>query len=275
MGPSSMVNEPVAASGAETAAQAEVVEVTVVTGAASGIGAAFARRLAAQGHKLVLLDRDPDGLARIAADTQGEPLLCDLADPGAAERVAAFLHDRGATVGWLINNAGIARRGAVGDVPVESFLETVAVNAVAPVALIAQFLPGMLRRGRGVIVNVASSAALLPVPYLSVYGASKAFLLSFTEALWVECLGRGVRVLCLCPSGTDTAFQERSGIRRFNEGRDLLAPDEVVEAALRVLRGSRCTAVVGGVTKVLFFAKQFLSRSLQARLAGWMMRKYR
>lgn len=253
----------------------EAREVTVVTGAASGIGAAFARRLAAMGHWLVLVDRDREGLERIARETGGASLLCDLAEPGAAERVGAFVESRGEIVGWLVNNAGIAHRGRLESLPIETHLETVAVNAMAPVTLVAKFLPGMLRRGRGVILNVASSTALQPVPYLSVYGASKAFLLSFSEALWAECLGRGVRILCLCPSGTNTAFQDRAGVQRFNDGKGLLAPEQVVEAALRALRGSRCTAVVGLGTRAVLFLKQWLPRTLQARLAAWLMARYR
>lgn len=253
----------------------EAREVTVVTGAASGIGAAFAHRLAAMGHRLVLVDRDREGLERIAVETRGVSLLCDLAEPGAAEQVAAFVEGRGETVGWLINNAGVARRGRVETVSVASHLETVAVNAAAPVALVTKFLPGMLQRGRGVILNVASSMAFQPVPYLSVYGASKAFLLSFSEALWAECRDRGVRVLCLCPSGTNTAFQDRTGVRRPNDGQGLLAPEQVVEAALRALRGTRCTAVVGLGTRVVLVLKQWLPRTIQARLAAWLMERYR
>jgi len=226
------------------------------------------------GHCLVLVDRDKAGLERIAAETKSEALVCDLVEPDAAERIAAFANSRG-VVTWLINNAGLGYRGAFGSVPIEAQVETVMVNALAPMALVQQFLPEMLKRGRGVIVNLGSPASFQSTPYLSVYGASKAFLLSFTEALWAECLGHGVRVLCLCPSGTNTAFQDQAGVRRRNDGKGLLTPEEVVDAALRALGGNACTAVVGRSRRIMLYWKQFLPRTLQVRFAGWIMRRFR
>lgn len=184
----------------------------VVTGASSGIGAAFARALAARGADLVLVARRADRLEALAGQLRAAhgvtvtPVVQDLAAPDAGRTLRADLDARGIRVAGLVNNAGFGASGAFAEADPERLQAMIAVDVAAVVDLSRAFLDQLTAARGGILVNVASVLAYQPTPRMAVYAASKAFVLSFTEALWEECRGTGLRVLCVSPSSTDTEF---------------------------------------------------------------------
>ncbi|AXA97731.1 oxidoreductase [Microbacterium sp. PM5] len=220
-----------------------------MTGASSGIGRAFAQRLAAAGSDLVLVARRADVLEEVARDLRARHgvnvlvLAHDLDSPDAAETLVARLQAERVTVDALINNAGLGIHGDLGSAPLASATTQIAVNVNSLTALTALLLPQMLARGRGAIVNVASTAGFQPVPHMAVYSASKAYVLTFTRALWRETRGTGVDVLALCPGATDTAFFATAGDAASVGSRR--SPEQVVDTALRALHRGRPSVVDG------------------------------
>lgn len=185
----------------------------LVTGGSLGIGAEFAKQLAAKGGNLVLVARDAKRLQEFASeltDVKVHTIAIDLAEPGASQQLFDRVTALGLEVDILINNAGFAKHGDFAQVPFETQRGQVMLNVTSLVELTHLFLP-MIERKQGGVINVASTAAFQPVPYMAVYGATKAFVLSFSEALWGEYRDRGVKVLALCPGATDTPFFKRAG----------------------------------------------------------------
>ncbi|MDB5056764.1 MAG: family oxidoreductase, partial [Chloroflexi bacterium] len=184
----------------------------LVTGASSGIGAALARALARRGMQLILVARSKEKLVTLAAEfadryrTRAEVIAIDLGRDGSARQVYEETERLGMPVDMLVNNAGFSNYGHFEDVPLDRDHQQMMVDVAALVDLTHAFVPGMLERGAGVVVNVASIVSFWPLPYQSVYGASKAFILSFSQALAVEYQGRGIQVLALCPGSTATNF---------------------------------------------------------------------
>jgi short-subunit dehydrogenase len=223
------------------------VPTALVTGATAGLGLAYARRLAADGHDLVLVARDAARLDAVAAEVRSatgravEVLGADLADRTALARVEARLADSARPVDLLVNNAGFALRRPfiANDVDAEDRMLDVLVRAVLRLTRAA--LPGMVERGRGAVVNVASVAAWTP---RGTYSAHKAWVVAFTEGLWGAVAGTGVRVQALCPGYVRTEFHGRAGMdmRRLPSAAWLSA-DEVVAASLRDLRRDRVVCV--------------------------------
>ena len=193
-----------------------MTDTALITGASSGIGEALARLIAGGGAHVVLLARTSDKLAAIAADLtrshgiQATVLAQDLSKPDAPETITSELAARGLTVDILVNNAGFATYGPFDSTPADEEARLLQVNIVALTMLTKRLLPGMLRRKHGRILNVASTAAFQPGPLMAVYYASKAYVLSFSEALSTETEGTGVTVTCLCPGPTETGFQDRA-----------------------------------------------------------------
>src|SRR3954469_9147295 len=191
----------------------------VVTGASQGIGAEIAKELARRGHRLVLVARNEDKLRTVAEEVAAEGgradvLPADLADrPSRAalpERIAAL----GVTADILVNNAGFSTMGRVSEADPDGEMMMVEVDVVAVVDLTTRLLPGMVERGRGAILNVASTAAFQPLPGQAGYGAGKAFVLSYTQSLIGELKGSGVTATCLCPGPVHTGFGERAGFSK-------------------------------------------------------------
>jgi short-subunit dehydrogenase len=247
----------------------------VVTGASSGIGAAFARALRARGERVVLVARRADRLAALAGELGGEPdalaVPLDLAAPGAAATLFGRLDSLGAAVDLLVNSAGLGHTAPFAEQPPQAVRAMLDVNVRALVELVHAFLPGMLDRRRGRIVNVASNAAFQPVPYLSVYAATKSFVLSFTEALAEELRGSGVRVQALCPGVTATEFLEVAEAHRglLVTRMPTMAPEAVVEASLRGLDRGTVRVVAGWPNRVLGVVVQRLApRGLVRRVAA-------
>lgn len=187
-------------------------DTVLVTGASSGIGEALARLAAAEGHALVLVARSADKLAALAQElttshgTSVKVLPADLGQPGAAAALAAELKRRRITVDVLVNNAGVLENGPFVKTAPARHQALIDLNISALTGLLAELLPGMVKRGRGRVLNVASIAAFQPVPTLATYAATKAYVLSLTEALSEELSGTGVSITALCPGITATGM---------------------------------------------------------------------
>jgi short-subunit dehydrogenase len=248
--------------------------VALVTGASSGIGEAFARALGARGLQLILTGRDEIRLRRIAEQIAAEHrvrverVTIDLAQPDAPEQLKAAVDGFGLVPEVLVNNAGAGLIGTFAELPLDEQMATVRVNVEALVALTSLFLPAMLERGRGGIVNTSSAAGLQPLPHYAIYGATKAFVNSFSQALWAEVRGRGVRVIAVCPGPVaDTRFGERAGGSSLNKipglaARRQLPRETVVAQALRGLERGDPLVVPG------------LTNRLMAVLAGCVPRRF-
>ncbi|MFJ8881947.1 SDR family NAD(P)-dependent oxidoreductase [Streptomyces sp. NPDC102402] len=217
----------------------------LITGASSGLGAEFAAQLAARGHDLILVARSEDKLTALAERLIAEHgirahvLVQDLAEPDAARLIHGRLAARSLTVGLLVNNAGFGTCGRFEEISADRDHDQLMVNVVALVDLTHRLMPGMLERGSGAIVNVASTAAFQPAPYFAVYGAAKAFVLNFGLALRQEYRNRGIRVLTLCPGPVDTPFFDAIGTRKAAVNGSMTTPEPVVRAALRALDRDR------------------------------------
>ncbi|MEK7736631.1 MAG: SDR family oxidoreductase, partial [Pseudomonadota bacterium] len=184
----------------------------LITGASSGIGAAFARNLASRGANMILTARSQDTLMRIADELKRKyPISiqvfpADLGDMEAPQQLFEKVRASGISVDVLINNAGFGKWAHFLDEEFDTYRRMLSLNVNALVHLTHLFLPHMLARGTGGVINVASTAAFQPVPYIAVYSASKSFVLNFTEALSGEYSGKGLRFLALCPGNTTTNF---------------------------------------------------------------------
>ena len=244
----------------------------LVTGASSGIGLELARSFAQRGHRIVLVAPVAAELEAIAAeferdlDTEAIPIPCDLNDQESIDTLFREVERRGLHVDILVNNAGLGQRGRFWEIPLERDAEMIRVNVAAALRLTKHFLPPMLSRGRGRILNTASVAGFEPGPGLAVYHATKAFLLSFSEALATELEGTGVTVTALCPGPTDTDFFEKADMvdtNAFQRG-NVMAPREVAEAGYEAtMRGER-VIVPGGLNKIMVAGRRFIPESMQA-----------
>jgi uncharacterized protein len=189
----------------------------LVTGASSGIGAEIARELARLGHNVIVIARRKERLDELADElrsecgVRAEALGCDLSKPASRERLAGRIQALGLDVEILVNNAGFATGGAFADADPARELEQIRVLVEAPVALTSAFLPAMVKRHRGAILNVSSTAGMQPLPYSAGYSAAKAYVLTFSEALHQEVRGQGVAVTALAPGPVETEFWDRAG----------------------------------------------------------------
>ena len=238
--------------------------VTLITGASEGIGAEFARRFAARGDDLVLVARSADKLDALAARLRAADgvdvtaIAMDLSAPDAAAELWRHTERLGVAVDVLVNNAGSGTHGDVADTDPQRLEREVELNCRTVVGTTARYLPQMRSRHHGTIVNVASTAAFLALPKMAVYGASKAFVLSFTEALWREERKHGIRVLAVCPGMTDTGFFEAAGeaevvaAKRSDTFRMTRTPEQVVDTTMRALAGRKPSVVDGTVNAALW-----------------------
>jgi short-subunit dehydrogenase len=251
---------------------------SLVTGASSGLGEEFARQLAARGGDLVLVARSADRLEALADDLRARhrvtvtSLPADLSLPAEVSRVAA----QAATteIDVLVNNAGFGTYGTFADLDAGREHDEIMVNAVAAVDLAHAVLPGMLGRRRGGIITVASAAAFQPSPHQAVYAATKAFALAFSEALWVETRGTGVRILALCPGPVATGYFTALGSQDATTSviyRRMADPADVVKTALRGFDRDAMTVIPGLRTRVLAQGYRFFPRTLMARMTGRML----
>jgi hypothetical protein len=222
---------------------------------------------------LVVTARRRDRLERLAAELRQahgvavEICLADLSKPEGVDELTASVERAGLEVELLVNNAGFGSYGAFHELDLGRELAMIDLNVRALVALTGWALPAMCQRGRGAIVHVASTTSFQPVPYMAVYGASKAFVLSFSEAVAHECRGKGVRVLAVCPGHTPTEFQQVSGAHRRPARTSAQSPAEVVLEALRALEQAHDDVVVTGLpNKLTTQLPRLLPRGLLARV---------
>ena len=257
----------------------EAGDTALVTGASSGIGEQFARRLAGRGVHLVLAARNRERLERLAAElraTGGVSVLvvpADLSVPGGADALVDAVTAHGARIDLLINNAGVGSQGRFVDQDPAVITREIQLDCVSLVALTRRLLPDMLDRGRGGVINVASTAAFQPVPTMATYAAGKAFVLSFTEALWVETMHTGVRMMALCPGPTQTAFFDTANPNQQFLTRRRQSPAQVAEFALRRFERGRAPSVIPGLgNRLKASGHRFLPRPLMARISGRIVR---
>ena len=249
-----------------------------VTGASSGLGAEFARQLAHQGANLVLSSRNEQKLRRVAEDlarvngVTTHAIAADLGVPGGAGQLLTALDALDLPILHVVNNAGFGSVGPFANSEPEREERMVRVNVESVVSIARYFLPRLLARGQGGLIQVASTSAFQPTPLMATYGASKAFVLSFSLSIAEEARGSGVRVMALCPGPVPTGFQEAAGIHpssllKFAK----LDAADVVETALDGYKAGRTVVVPGTVNSLQTAAVKVLPREVVVRAARWAM----
>lgn len=244
--------------------------VALVTGASAGLGVEFARQLAKRGHSLVLAARRKDRLDELAAELgNARAVAIDLSVAGSARQLIADIDAAGEQVELLVNNAGFGLSGCFASLDAERLREMVDLNAGALTDLCRAVAPAMIERGSGGILNVASTGAFQPGPKFAVYFATKAYVLSFTEALHEELKPHGVRVSALCPGPTKTEFGEVAGVA-YNGVVERLAAKvgPVVEAGLRGLDRNKAVVVPGLANKIGSASPRFFPRTVVRKITG-------
>lgn len=250
---------------------------TLITGASSGIGAAFARKLAARGRNVLLVARSEDKLITLCNEIgrlsgiRAHYFALDLLQPDADVQLFEETERRALVIDMLVNNAGFGSMGEFVQLDLARELEMIDLNVKSLVALTHRFLQSMRERKQGTIINVASTAGFQPVPYMTTYAATKAFVLSFSEALWEENREHGVHVMALCPGVTDTNFFAASRMDR-PPMRTIQTPEEVVETALRALAHRKPSVISGWTNWFAVEAERFVPRSVVTKIAGKALR---
>lgn len=256
-------------------------QTALVTGASSGIGEQFALQLAARGMNLVLAARSKDRLQALAARLRTQRpgievgvVAADLAVPEGATALADRLSAAGTRVDMLINNAGFGSHNLFIDEDPDNLAREIQLNCSSLVILTSRLLPAMVERGQGGVLNVASTAGFQPIPTMAVYAATKAFVLSFTEALWAETRKTGVRVVALCPGPTETGFFNATGKEFMTSGRQ--SAEEVAATGVKAFFDGRGPTVIPGTVNRLMAAGTGLApRSVIARIAELRVRPAR
>lgn len=246
----------------------------VVTGASAGLGAHFAERLAQEGSHLILAARSTDRLEAVADDLRsrhGVDVEVRGVDLSTETSRADFVDEiRSTNVHTLVNNAGFGTVGDFVDLDARRVQQEVSLNAGALTELSHAVAGPMVARGRGAIINVASTGAFQAMPGMSVYSATKAYVLQFSVGLWAELHGTGVRVVAVCPGPTDTSFFANAGddavLRRRRQ------PQQVIDTTFKALDGHRPFVVDGFRNRVVAFSNRLVPRSLAARIAPHFMR---
>lgn len=255
------------------------MDVTLITGASSGLGEGFARALAARKHDLLLVARREERLRELAAELERAEgvsvatVALDLAAEGSGEALMAEVATRGLAVDTLINNAGFGARGSFAEIDLAEQKRMIALNCTALMELCHHVLPGMISAKRGGILNVASTASFQPGPWMAVYYATKAFVLSFSEALHEEVREHGVRVAALCPGPTRTEFADIAGMRDSELFKRFASPsDAVVRDGLAALEHNQAVKISGALNAIMAESIRFTPRTLARRIAGGMQK---
>jgi short-subunit dehydrogenase len=248
----------------------------LITGASSGIGESFARRFTKEGWDIILVARSRDKLEALALElshahgVQAWAIPSDLSEPQGWRGVTRQVEERGITLSGLVNNAGFGAVGCFHEMNLDQALEMVDLNIKALVALTHFFLPGMAARGRGLIINVSSTASFQPIPYFAMYAATKAFVTSFSEALWAEWRSCGVRILNFCPGRTNTNFRHAAGlVESPKDRRPSQTAEQVVDECFRALGGQGGPTVITGFpNRLLAWVQRFVPRRLLVLAVG-------
>lgn len=240
----------------------------IVTGASSGIGAEIARDLSRRGHHVTLVARSADKLEALAAELGNADVIpLDLADRAERAKLLDRMSELGRVPDILVNNAGLSTMGAVSASDPEAEMNMIEVDVVAVADLCSRTLPGMVQRGRGAVLNVASTAAFQPLPGQAGYGAGKSFVLSYTQSLAGELRGTGVTATTLCPGPVHTGFGERAGFSKEDAEAALPAvmwvtAEDVAKAAVEGMAKGRLVVIPGKVNRVAAAVSQVTPRSL-------------
>lgn len=253
----------------------------LITGASSGIGMELAYVHAQHGDNLVLIARNNSKLLEIKSEIESKfqvsvyTICKDLASKDAALEVFNELTKANIIVDYLINNAGFGHLGAFADNPREKEEQMIQLNIAALTQFSKLFLPGMISRGNGKIMNVASVASFLPGPYMAVYYATKAYVLSFSEALNEEVRRKGVSVTALCPGPTASGFQEAASMNgiRLMEKLKMPSSKDVAEYGYRAMMKGKAVAIHGFVNRLMVGSLRVTPRSLVVKMVGWMQGK--
>ncbi|MEO8281734.1 MAG: SDR family oxidoreductase [Ideonella sp.] len=255
----------------------------LITGASSGIGEALAHRFASAGFNLVLVARSADKLKVLAAALAKQHGIkawvapADLAQPGAAQKLAASMKRARRPIDLLINNAGVLEHGSFVDMPATRHRELIDLNVTSLTEMLAYFVPPMVARGQGRVLNVASIAAFQPVPSLATYAATKAYVLSLTESLSEELQGTGVTITALCPGITATSMLDKArqssaeigGLPAFLVG----SAEDVADEAYKACMAGEVIRVPGGFNQAAILASRATPRWLLRRVSGAMVRR--
>jgi short-subunit dehydrogenase len=250
---------------------------TLITGASSGIGAAFARKIAKRGRNVLLVARSEDKLIALCNElgrlsgVRAQYVMMDLSAPDAGVRLLEETQKRELTIDMLVNNAGFGSMGDFAKLDLATELEIIDLNVKSLVDLTYRFLSPMRERRQGTIINVASTAAFQGVPFMATYAATKAFVLSFSEALSEENRQHGIRVLALCPGVTDTNFFAASKIDR-PPMRTVQTAEEVVDTALRGLARGKSVVISGWANWFVVEAERVVPRSVVTKVAAKALR---
>lgn len=243
--------------------------VALITGASAGLGAEFARQLSKRGHRLVLAARRKDRLDSLAAELgNARAVEIDLSRQGAAAKLMRNLSDAGEAVDLLVNNAGFGLLGRFDEAEPKRLRQMVDLNCGALTDLCREVLPAMVERRSGAILNVASTAAFQAGPGMAVYFATKAYVLSLSEALHEEVRRFGVRVTALCPGPTRTEFGEVAGFKGASFDRFAMDADSVVRAGLAALDRNKAVVITGALNKAGAFSTRLAPRALVRKIAG-------
>lgn len=248
---------------------------TLITGASSGIGKELARIAAENGHNVVLVARDKAGLSAVAAQLEASHgikavhIACDLTDSKGPQHIYDTLVQRDVTVDTLINNAGVGDYGVFANSERTKQLALIDLNIRALTELTHLILPDMVKRGKGRVMNVGSIASFMPGPRMSVYFASKAYVLSFSEALAEELKDSGVSVTCLCPGSTKTNFAGTAHVSKTHStATSRITPAQVAEFGWNAMMRGKTVAVYGLQNRAALFVMKFLPRKLVVAIVG-------
>lgn len=239
----------------------------LVTGASSGIGRAFVQLLASRGSNLIIVARSEDKLNALADElrhkgTNVHVFVCDLSERGATERLHEWTIEQNLIVDLLINNAGYGKWGEFTSFDRDTYNNMLQLNVNALTDLCHLFIPGMVERGGGGVINIGSTASFAPVSYSAVYGASKAYVLMLTEALYGEYSEAGIHVMALCPGGTATNFASVASSGNITGRDDYDTPELVAETGLDAFLAGKLTVITGGTrNKMAGFLPRVLSRT--------------
>jgi short-subunit dehydrogenase len=254
------------------------MKVTLITGASSGIGEAFARRLAAEKHDLVLVARSEKALHELCDELMlkhkisAHYIVLDLIQHGADLELFEETERHGFDVDWLINNAGFGSAGDFVELDQERELEMIELNVRSLVAVTHRYLKKMRERRGGVIINVSSTASFQPIPFMATYAATKAFVTSFSEAIAEENRPFGIQVLALCPGSTKTNFFKAANINEPLLVKGQQTVEDVVETAMRAIKSGRTKTISGFANRVGALLGGYFPTSLTSRVMAKALR---
>ncbi|MGQ9806281.1 MAG: SDR family NAD(P)-dependent oxidoreductase [Chlorobiales bacterium] len=252
---------------------------TLITGASTGIGASFAEEYAKQKHNLVLVARSEEKLQALAKRLSEAHAIAahifvqDLSKPDSAEKVFEFCNEKNLQIDLLINNAGFGMLGEFLSHEISRLEEMMTLNMLTLVKLSRLFAAKFAERKAGGIINVASTAAFQSVPNMAVYAATKAFVLSFSEAIAFELKEKGIRVMALCPGGTDTPFFDNANYERSKLMIPLEKPEDVVKTCIEGYQRGETVVVSGAMNKLMVNSSRFVPRGLVTAIAGSIFKK--